>query len=101
MLMEIIITEMTADERAVLRLFFEHEGKRLSAEYLSERALMKPMTDDGEEMDRLITSLSTKLHTSGYTISKVETLLTDTKIPGISYEYEDFVLEAAGGQSRM
>ena len=101
MLIEIVTTEMTADERAVLRLFFEYEGQRLSAEDLSERALMKPMSDDGRAMNDLLASLSAKLQMSGYTINKVETLLADSKIPGISFEYEDYVLEAADSQSRM
>ena len=100
MLIEIDISGMTEDERAILRLFCEHGGRRISADCLSERALNKSVTDGGLAMDQLLMSLSKKLYASGYTIRKVETLLTDTANPGICCEYEEYVLEKADSQSR-
>ena len=96
MIKEINITEMMEEERAILRLLCQHEGRCLSAEYLSERTLNTEMTDDGKAIAQLLDSLKTKLHPSGYTIRKIETLLTDPDDPDVQCEYAEYVFESIG-----
>ncbi len=81
---------LTENEAAVLSILSKHEGRNIGDEYLCERALDKPMTDEGREIAALIGSLREKLRDNGYGIRRVTTELEET--PGECYVSTEYAL---------
>ncbi len=82
--------DLTESEAAVLSILAKKEGKDISDEYLCERALLKPMTDNGLEVARLIGSLREKLRDSGYWIRRTSTEIEEE--PGEAFSTTEYAL---------
>ena len=84
------IAELTKEENALLAVFAHYEGQELCAEFLCERGLGEPMTDEGQ-VAGIIVSLQKKLHGSGCTIREMETAVADEDAPGTVYRRTEYV----------
>ena len=82
--------KLTENEAAVLSILAGDVRRDIGDEYLCERALLKPMTDNGREIAALIVSLRDKLRNNGYGIRRVTTELEET--PGECYVSTEYAL---------
>lgn len=85
------IAELTKEENALLAVFAHYEGQELCAEFLCERGLGKPMTDEGQTAAEIIAFLQKKLRGSGCTIRETETAVADEDAPGTVYRRTEYV----------
>ncbi len=81
---------LTEHEAAVLSILAGAVRRNIGDEYLCERALLKPMTNNGLEIAALIGSLREKLRDSGYGIRRVTTEVEEE--PGEAFSNTEYVL---------
>ncbi len=81
---------LTDNEAALLSILAKNEKRNIGDEYLCERALDKPMTDDGLELARLVGSLRDKLLGAGYWIRRVSTEIEEE--PDLCFNTTEYAL---------